>query len=59
MRRYRDWLPRSPEALSVFLGLKTVPSTDPFPREHWGKRTCLLMTCFDGPEEAGRAASPT
>ena len=56
MRRYRDWLPRSPEALSVFLGLKSVPSTDPFPREHWGKRTCLLMTCFDGPEQAGRAA---
>lgn len=32
MRRYRDWLPEAPEELSVFLGLKSVPSMDPFPR---------------------------
>ncbi|HRO11495.1 FAD-binding oxidoreductase, partial [Amaricoccus sp.] len=31
MRRYRDWLPGSPEDLCVFLGLKRVPSADPFP----------------------------
>lgn len=56
MRRYRDWLPGAPEELCVFLGLKTVVSTDPFPREHWGKRMCLLMTCFAGEEAAGRRA---
>ncbi|MFO1144933.1 MAG: FAD-binding oxidoreductase [Amaricoccus sp.] len=56
MRRYRDWLPGAPEELCVFLGLKTVVSADPFPREHWGERMCLLMTCHDGDEEAGRGA---
>lgn len=56
LRRYRGWLPGAPEELCVFLGLKTVVSTDPFPREHRGERMCLLMTCFDGPEEAGRRA---
>ena len=38
MRAYRDFLPNAPEELGAFVGLKTVPSTDPFPREHWGKR---------------------
>ncbi|MBP7241952.1 FAD-binding oxidoreductase [Amaricoccus sp.] len=56
MRRYRGWLPRAPEDLCVFLGLKSVPSIDPFPRERWGQRMCLLMTCFDGPEAEGRRA---
>ena len=56
MRRYRDWLPTADEDLCVFLGLKSVPSADPFPREHWGRRICLLMTCHNGPAAAGRAA---
>ena len=38
MRAYRDFLPTAPEELGVFVGLKTVPSTEPFPKEHWGKR---------------------
>jgi len=54
MRCYRDFIPGAPEDLCVFVGLKTVPSTLPFPQEHWGKRICLLMTCFTGPEEEGR-----
>lgn len=56
MQRYRDWLPRAPEELCVFLGLKTVPSCEPFPEEHWGKRMCLLMTCHNGTEADGRQA---
>jgi FAD/FMN-containing dehydrogenase len=56
MRRYRDFLPGAPEELCAFLGLKTVISTAPFPEEHWGKRICLLMTCYDGDEAKGRAA---
>jgi len=56
MRCYRDWLPQAPEELGAFVGLKTVPSTDPFPKEHWGKRICLLMSCYAGPEDDGRAA---
>jgi FAD/FMN-containing dehydrogenase len=57
MRRYRDWLPGAPEDLCVFLGLKRVPSTDPFPKERWGRPICFLMTCFNGDSEAGRAAT--
>jgi FAD/FMN-containing dehydrogenase len=56
MRWYRDFLPTAPEELCCFLGLKTVPSTDPFPREIWGKRICALISCYDGSEEEGVAA---
>lgn len=56
MRKYRDFCRNAPEELGCFLGLKTVPSTDPFPREHWGTRVCGLFTCFNGPEEPGREA---
>ena len=33
MRWYRDFLPKAPPELCAFLGLKTVPSTAPFPPE--------------------------
>jgi FAD/FMN-containing dehydrogenase len=56
MQRYRDFLPGAPEELGIFLGLKTVLSSAPFPEEHWGKRMCLLMCCYAGPEEKGRQA---
>ena len=44
MRAYRDFLPSAPEELGAFVGLKTVPSMDPFPSEHWGKRACALIS---------------
>jgi FAD/FMN-containing dehydrogenase len=56
MRRYREVLPQAPEELGAFIGLKTVPSSAPFPQELWGKRICLLMTCYNGPEDEGRKA---
>lgn len=56
MRRYREFLPHATEDLGLFLGLKTVLSSAPFPQELWGKRICLLMCCYDGPEDAGRKA---
>jgi Berberine and berberine like len=56
MQRYRDFLPSAPEELGSFLGLKTVLSTDPFPREHWGKRACVLISCYNGPAELGEKA---
>ncbi|NLS07666.1 FAD-binding oxidoreductase [Rhizobium sp. P32RR-XVIII] len=56
MRAYRDFLPKSPEELGVFVGLKTVPSMDPFPREAWGKRACAIISSFNGTEEDGRRA---
>lgn len=56
MRRYRDVLPTAPEKLGAFFGLKTMPSADPFPREHWGKRICALISCYNGPQEEGEKA---
>ncbi|UCI26159.1 FAD-binding oxidoreductase [Mesorhizobium sp. B2-8-5] len=56
MRTYRDYLPEAPEDLGAFVGLKTVPSTDPFPREYWGKRACAIISCYNGTEEDGRKA---
>ncbi|WP_287363393.1 BBE domain-containing protein [Mesorhizobium sp.] len=43
----------------MFLGIKTVPSCDPFPREIWGRRVCALISCYNGAEEDGiRAMQP-
>jgi FAD binding domain/Berberine and berberine like len=56
MQRYRDFLPGAPEELGIFIGLKTVLSSPPFPQELWGKQFCLLMCCFDGTEEKGKGA---
>ena len=56
MRWYRDFLPKAPAELGIFLGLKTVPSTDPFPREHWGRRACALISCYAGTQAEGEAA---
>jgi FAD/FMN-containing dehydrogenase len=56
MRWYRDFVPTAPRELAVFFGIKTVPSTDPFPRELWGRRICALISCYNGDEAAGIAA---
>jgi hypothetical protein len=53
MRAYREFLPGAPEELGSFVGLKTVPSMDPFPREGWGKRACAVISCFSGPAAEG------
>ena len=59
MRWYRRFLPTAPAELSPFLGLKTVPSTAPFPTELWGTRICALISCYDGPaDEAEEAMRP-
>jgi FAD/FMN-containing dehydrogenase len=49
MQWYREFLMRAPLELCPFLGLQTVPSTDPFPKEHWGKKICALICCYSGP----------
>ena len=56
MQRYREFLPQAREELGVFLGLKKLPSSAPFPEDFWGKRTCLLICCYNGREEDGRKA---
>lgn len=56
MQVYRDYLPEAPEELGIFVGLKTVPSMDPFPREAWGRRACAIIGAYDGPADHGRKA---
>jgi FAD/FMN-containing dehydrogenase len=48
MRTYREFLPTAPEELGIFVGLKTVPSMDPFPKEGWGKRACAIIGSYSG-----------
>jgi hypothetical protein len=46
MSAYRDFLPTAPEELGVFVGLKTVPSMDPFPKDYWGRRACAVIGSY-------------
>lgn len=55
MSLYRQYLPQAPEKLYSLFGLKTVPSTAPFPKEIWGRKICALISCFDGPPETAQA----
>ena len=48
MRAYRDFLPTAPEELGAFVGLKTVPSMDPFPKDYWGRRACAVISSYNG-----------
>ena len=54
MATYRDFIPNAPEELGLFVGLKTVPPTEPFPKEHWNKRACALIGAFNGPIAEGQ-----
>lgn len=56
MRWYRDFLPDAPEELYIFLGLQTVPSGDPFAKDHWGKKICVLLVSHNGPAADGEKA---
>jgi FAD/FMN-containing dehydrogenase len=51
MQWYREFLSEAPLELCTFLGLKTVPSTDPFPKELRGRKICALISCYSGPLE--------
>jgi FAD binding domain/Berberine and berberine like len=53
MSAYRDFLQTAPEDLGAFVGLKTVPSTDPFPKDYWGRRACAVISSYNGPVEEG------
>ncbi len=56
MRAYRDFLPTAPEELGAFVGLKTVPPMDPFPKDYWGKRACAVISAYNGPAADGEKA---
>jgi FAD/FMN-containing dehydrogenase len=56
MRAHRDFLPGAPEELGTFVGLKTVPPTDPFPKDYWSKRACAVISAYAGPAAEGEKA---
>jgi hypothetical protein len=59
MKAYRDFIRTAPEALGIFVGLKTVPPMDPFPKEHWGKRACAIIGSYNGTaDEAQKLLAP-
>ena len=59
MQTYRDFLPTSPEELGIFVGLKTVPRMDPFPKDAWGKRACAIIGAYSGtPADGPRVMQP-
>lgn len=53
MAWYRDFLPRAPREMGMFLGLKRVPNAELFPEALWGRSIVALMTCYHGTEEEG------
>lgn len=55
MQWYREFLPGSPRELGAFVGLKTVPSADPFPKDIQGRKICALISCYSGPVGEGEA----
>jgi FAD/FMN-containing dehydrogenase len=56
MQTYRDQIAKAPPELGLFVGLKTVPPTDPFPREHWNKKAVALIGAYNGSADNGVAA---
>jgi FAD/FMN-containing dehydrogenase len=48
MRWYREFQKTAPDDFYIFLGLQTVPRADPFPKEHRGKRMCVLLVAHNG-----------
>ncbi len=56
MQWYREALAKMPAELCSFVGMKTVPSGEPFPKEHWGKKVCALISCYNGPAADGEKA---
>jgi FAD/FMN-containing dehydrogenase len=43
MRWYREFQASAPNDFCIWLGLQSVPSGEPFPPEHQGKRMCILL----------------
>jgi FAD/FMN-containing dehydrogenase len=56
MRWYREFQTTAPDEFFVFLGLQGIPSSEPFPREHWAKTVCVIMIVHNGPLADGERA---
>ncbi len=56
MKWFREFQPSAPDEFYIFLGLHTVPPADPFPKEHWLKKMCMLVASHNGPISEGEKA---
>ena len=56
MKWFRDNQPKAPQEFYMFLGLQVVPPGDPFPKEHWSKKMCVLVVAHNGPLAEGEKA---
>jgi FAD/FMN-containing dehydrogenase len=56
MRWYREFQATAPDEFYIFLGLQVVPPGDPFPKEHWGKKICVLLVSHNGSTADGEKA---
>ena len=56
MKWFRQFQPRAPDEFYLFLGLQSVPPVDPFPKEHWSKKMCVLLVSHNGPSAEGEKA---
>jgi FAD/FMN-containing dehydrogenase len=56
MKWFRDNQPKAPEEFYMFLGLQSVPPADPFPKEHWSKKMCVILVSHTGPLPEGEKA---
>ena len=48
MRWYRKFQETAPNDFCIWLGLQSVPTGEPFPPEHQGKRMCILLVAHNG-----------
>jgi FAD binding domain-containing protein len=56
MKWYREFQASAPDEFCIFLGLQVVPPADPFPKEHWSKKMCVLLASHNGPLGEGEKA---
>ena len=56
MRWYREFQASAPDEFYVWFGLQIVPPGDPFPKEHWGKKMCVLLVSHNGSTADGEKA---
>jgi FAD/FMN-containing dehydrogenase len=56
MKWFRENQANAPDEFFMFLGLQVVPPADPFPKEHWSKKMCVLVVSHNGPRDEGEKA---
>ncbi|HTR12918.1 MAG TPA: FAD-binding oxidoreductase [Roseiarcus sp.] len=56
MKWFRQFQPSAPDEFYLFLGLQSVPPVEPFPKEHWSKKMCVLLASHNGPLAEGEKA---